>query len=184
MARENSVPELSNKRGPKDNGPPLKPAESANSVPDSRAAHQPQRSDSRNQEPGNRRRGKFDRPNSDNFDCYSDNGLLNLNVSGGGRDCTTMPPDRGVSRDSRPGKGGPPHLQNGETEHRRSGPIKQQNSFSHAQKEEFPNKIPSQNPAPRKRSGQIKGPKGSEQGQGPAMESSSPGLASWKPGDQ
>ncbi|XP_067116455.1 tudor domain-containing protein 3 [Osmerus mordax] len=184
MAQENSVPDLSNKRGPKDNGPPLKPAESTNSVPDSRAAHQPQRSDSRNQEPGNRRRGKFDRPNSDNFDRYSDNELLNLNVSWGGRDLTTMPPDRGVSRDSRPGKGGAPHLQNGETEHRRSGPIKQQNSFSHAQKEEFPNKITSQNPTPRKRSGQIKGPKGSEQGQGPAMESSSPGPGSWKPGDQ
>uniref|UniRef100_A0A4W5LLS5 Uncharacterized protein n=1 Tax=Hucho hucho TaxID=62062 RepID=A0A4W5LLS5_9TELE len=220
---QHSVPDLSfTKRGggggggggvKQDNGPApaaSKPGQhqtesSSNSVSEPKGI---QRCDSRadnRAEPNSRRRGggksHRERPNSDNFDRYRDNGPLNSSTSWAGheKDSSAGTQDGGVSRgESRPVKGqvgsGPgsgPHLQNGDssTEHR-TGPIKQQNSSSGPapREREEPHNRNSTNPAhnnsntaPKKRSGQVKGQR-SDQGQvEPAV---SQGLGNLKPGDQ
>ncbi|XP_045070542.1 tudor domain-containing protein 3 isoform X2 [Coregonus clupeaformis] len=214
---QHSVPDLSfNKRGgggvKQDNGPApaaSKPGQhqtesSSNTVSEHKGIH---RSDSR-AEPNCRRRGggRFhrERPNSDNFDRYRDNGPLNSSNSwvGQEKDSSAGAQDGGVSRgESRPVKGqvggGPgsgPHLQNGDssTEHR-TGPIKQQNSSSGpapTEREESHNwnstnpAHNNSNTAPKKRSGQIKGQR-SDQGQVGSMEPAvCQGPGNWKPGDQ
>ncbi|XP_038842888.1 tudor domain-containing protein 3-like isoform X2 [Salvelinus namaycush] len=219
---QHSVPDLSfNKRGGgggmnRDNGPApaaSKPGQhqtesSSNCVSEPKGV---QRSDSRAEnraEPNSRRRGggksHRERPNSDNFDRYRDNGPPNSSTSWAGqeKDCSAGTQDWGVSRgESRPVKGhvgsGPgsgPHLQNGDssTEHR-TGPIKQQNySTGPAPREkEEPHNRNSTNPAhnnsntaPKKRTGQVKGQR-SDQGQVGSMEPAvSQGLGTLKPGDQ
>lgn len=176
--RENSVPELSNRRGPKDNAHASKPPEFVSNVTDGRGGYK--RGDSRNdrnEEPNsNRRRGKNDRPNSDHFERQRDSGPLNCN-SWGGKDSTTTQ-DGGMSRDSRAMRGDLAHLQNGDSEHKRTGPIKQPNPPGPSHREELHNKNAFQNMGTKKRTGQGKGqgPKGQEKGH--LMEQS------WKPGDQ
>lgn len=214
---QHSVPDLSfNKRGggmKQNNGSApaaSKPGQhqtesSSNCVSEPKGV---QRSDSRadnRAEPNSRRRGggksHRERPNSDNFDRYRDNGPSNSSALWAGQeeDCSAGTQDWGVSRgESRPVKGqvggGPgsgPHLQNGDssTEHR-TGPIKQQNySSGPAPRErEEPHNRNSTNPAhnnsntaPKKRSGQVKGQR-SDQGQVGSMEPQ--GLGNLKPGDQ
>ncbi|XP_071187027.1 tudor domain-containing protein 3 isoform X2 [Salvelinus alpinus] len=221
---QHSVPDLSfNKRGggggggmKQDNGPApaaSKPGQHQTES-SSNCGSEPkgvQRSDSRAEnraEPNSRRRGggksHRERPNSDNFDRYRDNGPPNSSTSWAGqeKDCSAGTQDWGVSRgESRPVKGqvgsGPgsgPHLQNGDssTEHR-TGPIKQQNySTGPAPRErEEPHNRNSTNPAhnnsntaPKKRTGQVKGQR-SDQGQVGSMETAvSQGLGTLKPGDQ
>ncbi|XP_028972599.2 tudor domain-containing protein 3 isoform X2 [Esox lucius] len=218
---QHSGPDVSSvKRGGvrHDNGPaapPSKPGphqtDSTNSVPEPKGVL---RSNSRaynRAEPISRRRGgsKFDRdrPNSVNFDRYQDNGPLNCSNSWGGRDSAESgTQDWAVSRsdsrgDSRPmksqvggGTGPGPHLQNGDssTEHKRTGPIKQQCSSSGTtSKEETQNRNSTNsaynngNSAPKKRSGQIKGQRTDQghkgQGQEPAAP---PGVGNLKAGDQ
>nr|XP_046189840.1 LOW QUALITY PROTEIN: tudor domain-containing protein 3-like [Oncorhynchus gorbuscha] len=222
-----SVPDLAfNKRGggggmKQDNGPApaaSKPVQhqtesSSNCVSEPKGV---QRSDSRTDnraEPNSRRRGgggksNRERPNSDNFDRYRDNGPSNSSTSWAGqeKDCSAGTQDWGVSRgESRPVKGqvgsGPgsgSHLQNGDssTEHR-TGPIKQQNySSGPAPRErEEPHNRNSTNPAhnnsntaPKKRTGQVKGQRSdqrSDQGQVGTMEPAmAQGLGNLKPGDQ
>eukprot|EP00063_Salmo_salar_P033345 XP_014008180.1 PREDICTED: tudor domain-containing protein 3-like isoform X4 [Salmo salar] len=214
---QHSVPDLSfNKRGggmKQNNGSApaaSKPGQhqtesSSNCVSEPKGV---QRSDSRadnRAEPNSRRRGggksHRERPNSDNFDRYRDNGPSNSSALWAGQeeDCSAGTQDWGVSRgESRPVKGqvggGPgsgPHLQNGDssTEHR-TGQIKQQNySSGPAPRErEEPHNRNSTNPAhnnsntaPKKRSGQVKGQR-SDQGQVGSMEPQ--GLGNLKPGDQ
>ncbi|XP_045569476.1 tudor domain-containing protein 3 [Salmo salar] len=201
---QHSVPDLSfNKRGgggmKQNNGPApaaSKPGQhqtesSSNCVSEPKGV---QRSDSRadnRAEPNSRRRGggksHSERPNSDNFDRYRDNGPSNSSTSWAGQ--------RGLSRPVKGqvggGPGSGPHLQNGDssTEHR-TGPIKQQNYSSGPApgRGEEPHNRNSTNPAhnnsntaPKKRSGQVKGQR-SDQGQVGSMEPQ--GLGNLKPGDQ
>ncbi|XP_056134548.1 tudor domain-containing protein 3 isoform X2 [Lampris incognitus] len=170
-ARESSASELSHRRGPKDNILLSKSSESGSHALNIKGSR---RADNRSEEPNNnRRRGKNDRPNSDHFDRQRDSWLLNCN-SWGENSATAQ--EAGLSRDSRSTKGDQSHLQNGDSEPKRTGPIKQTNPSGH--REELPKKNTSQNAGPKKRSGQGKGqgPKGSERGH--VMEHS------WKPGDQ
>ncbi|KAL1021703.1 hypothetical protein UPYG_G00016840 [Umbra pygmaea] len=153
----------------------------------------------------NRRRGgpkmDRDRPSSENFERYQDNGPLNSSNTwgGAGKDCNaTGTQDKSVFRgDSRVIKGqvsevtGPGlHLQNGDssTEHRRTGPIKQQYSSGSTLKEESQNRN-NMNSATKKRSGQIKGqrsdPGQGHKGQGQSLDLAvSQGSGSLKPGDE
>ncbi|XP_071369154.1 tudor domain-containing protein 3 isoform X1 [Centroberyx affinis] len=184
VARENSVSELSHRRGTKDNAPTSKPTISAGNEPDGRGGYK--RTDNRMEEPNSsRRKGKNDRPNMDHLDRQRDSGPLNFN-SWGGSSMTTQ--EGGVSRDSRFLTGDPSHFQNGDTEHKRTGPIKPANSSGPPPREALPKKNISQNPGPKRRPGQGQG-KGQGQGQGPGpgprgSEKSHIMEQAWKPGDQ
>ncbi|KAM4630738.1 tudor domain-containing protein 3 isoform 2-T2 [Polymixia lowei] len=172
--RENSVSELSHRRGPKDNTLASKPTDSAGSGLDGRGNYK--RADNRSEEPNsNRRRGKNDRPLLEHLNRQRDSGPLNFN-SWGGNSTTTQ--EGGVSRDSRSMRGDPPHFQNGDSEYKRTGPIKPMESSGLSHREELPKKNISHNTGPKKKSGQGKGqgPKGSEKSH--IMEQL------WKPGDQ
>ncbi|KAJ8003436.1 hypothetical protein DPEC_G00148310 [Dallia pectoralis] len=193
---------------------PSKPAQQLMNLPSNNVSEpkRVQRSNSKADnrvEPNSRRRGgsKFDRerPNSENFDRYQDNGSLNSSNSWGGKDSANSgTQDWAVSRsdsrgDSRPMKGqvgectgSGPHLQNGDssTEHKRTGPIKQQYSSSGpTSRDETQNRNSTNsaynntNSAPKKRSGQIKGQR-SDQGHKGQDLAASPGLGNLKAGDQ
>uniref|UniRef100_A0A3B4WMY8 Survival of motor neuron-related-splicing factor 30 n=1 Tax=Seriola lalandi dorsalis TaxID=1841481 RepID=A0A3B4WMY8_SERLL len=111
----------------------------------------------RTEEPNSRRKGKNDRPNSEHFDRQRDSGPPNFNLRGG--------------RD-------PSHFQNGDMEHKRTGPIKPSNSTCPPNREPPPKKTTSNNSGPKRRSGQGRG-------QGPrGQEKSHIVEHSWKPGDQ
>ncbi|KAM3876902.1 tudor domain-containing protein 3 [Diretmus argenteus] len=173
LARENSPTEPSHRRGPKDNAPTSKPTDFAGNEADGRGGYK--RADNRNEESNsNRRRGRNDRPNSDHLDRQRDSGTLNFNSWGGS---TVTNQEAGFSRDSQSMTGDSSRFQNGDSEHKRTGPIKQMNSSGPPHREPLPKKNTPHNPGPKKRPGQGRGqgPTGPEKG--PITEQS------WKPGD-
>lgn len=161
----------SHRRGVKDSGPASKLGNSAGSELDGRGNNK--RAD-RTEEPNNsRRKGKTDRPNSDYFDRPKESGPTNLR---GGSSGTSH--EVGLSRDPQVVTGDPSHFQNGDMEHKRTGPIKPTNSSCPPHRELPPKKNTANNPGPKRRSGQIKG-------QGPrGPEKSHVVEHTWKPGDQ
>ncbi|XP_076011612.1 tudor domain-containing protein 3 [Genypterus blacodes] len=162
------------RRGAKDNAAPSKYTKPASNEPDGRGGNR--RPDSRIEESsGNRRKGKPDRPNSDHPDQHRNSGSMNLNSRGG---ISEGNQEAGLSRDSRFKTGDPSNFQNGDMEHKRTGPIKQTNTPGPPIREQPPKKTTMNNPGPKRRSGQGKGQglRGPERGHG--MEQM------WKPGDQ
>ncbi|CAK6965934.1 tudor domain-containing protein 3 isoform X1 [Scomber scombrus] len=166
----------SHRRGAKDNAAPTpKPTNSAGNDLDGRGNYK--RTDNRIEEPNNsRRKGKTDRP--DNPDRQRENGPPNF-ISRGGSSGTSQ--EARLLQDSRLLKGDPSHFQNGDLEHKRTGPIKPTHSFSPANSQQPPPKRnTSNNPGPKRRPGQGRG-----QGQGPrGSERSHLVENAWKPGDQ
>uniref|UniRef100_UPI0037E8F448 tudor domain-containing protein 3 isoform X1 n=2 Tax=Semicossyphus pulcher TaxID=241346 RepID=UPI0037E8F448 len=163
----------SQRRGGKDNAPTPKLSNSAGSELDGRGNNK--RTD-RIEEPNNSRRtGKTERPNSGHFDRQRDSGPPNFNFRGGS---SGMSQEVGLSQDSRITTGDPSHFQNGDVEHKRTGPIKPANSSCPPNREPPPKKNIPNNPGPKRRSGQGKG-------QGPrGPEKSHFVERAWKPGDQ
>lgn len=89
-----------------------------------------------------------------------------------------MSHETGLLRDCRTMTGDPSHFQNGDMEHKRTGLIKPTNSSCPPNRELPPKKNTSNNPGPKRRSGQGKG-------QGPrGPEKSHIVERAWKPGDQ
>ncbi|XP_070824984.1 tudor domain-containing protein 3 [Chaetodon trifascialis] len=163
----------SHRRGVKDTAPTSKLSNSAGSELEGRGNN---KRTERTEEPNNSRRmGKADRPNSDHVDRQRDGGPPNFNFRGGS---SGMPQEVGLSRDCRIMTGDPSHFQNGDMEHKRTGPIKPPNSSCPPNREPPPKKNPSNNPGPKRRSGQGRGqgPRGPEKGH--IVEHA------WKPGDQ
>ncbi|KAM7405961.1 hypothetical protein PAMP_000370 [Pampus punctatissimus] len=162
----------SHRRAAKDNPPISKPTNSAGNDLDGRGNNK--RTDNRIEEPNNsRRKGKTDRP--DNLERQRDSGPPNF-TSRGGSSGTSQ--EAGLSQDSRLLKGDPSHFQNGDLEHRRTGPIKPTNPFGPTNREPPPKRNISNNPGPKRRPGQGKG-------QGPrGPERSHIVEHAWKPGDQ
>lgn len=163
----------SHRRGVKDHAPTSKLTNSAGSELDGRGNNK--RTD-RSEEPNNSRRmGKTDRPNSDHLDRQRDSGPPNFNLRGGSAGTSQ---EVGLSRDCRVMTGDPSHFQNGDMEHKRTGPIKPANSSCPPNREPPPKKNTSNNPGPKRRPGQGKG-------QGPrGPEKSHIVERAWKPGDQ
>ncbi|XP_042348695.1 tudor domain-containing protein 3 isoform X2 [Plectropomus leopardus] len=159
----------SNRRGVRDSVPKL--TDSGGSEPNGRGNSK--RTD-RTEEPTNsRRKGKPDRPNSDHFDRQRDGGPPNFNVRGG-----SASQEVGLSRDIQITTGDPSHFQNGDMEHKRTGPIKPTNSSCPPNREPPPKKNTSNNSGPKRRSGQGRG-------QGPRGPEKSHFMEhTWKPGDQ
>ncbi|XP_041790113.1 tudor domain-containing protein 3 isoform X2 [Chelmon rostratus] len=163
----------SHRRGVKDTASMSKLTSSAGSELEGRGNNK--RAD-RTEEPNNSRRmGKTDRPNSDHLDRQRDGGPPNFNFRGGSSGTSQ---EAGSSRDIRMMTGDPSHFQNGDMEHKRTGPIKPANSSCLPNREPPPKKNTSNNPGPKRRSGQGKG-------QGPrGPEKSYIVERAWKPGDQ
>uniref|UniRef100_A0A7N8X9J2 Survival of motor neuron-related-splicing factor 30 n=1 Tax=Mastacembelus armatus TaxID=205130 RepID=A0A7N8X9J2_9TELE len=128
----------------------------------------------RTEEPNNsKRKGKPDRPNSEHLERQRDSGPPNFNSK---QDKTSQ--EVALSRDSRIMTVDPSHFQNGDMEHKRTGPIKPTTSSCHPSKEPPPKKNTSNNPGPKRRSGQVRGP-------GPRGPEKSHNVEHvWKPGDQ
>lgn len=145
------------------NGPiGLKALESAVNVPDPKSRP----------ELHSRRKGKSERPNSAHFDRNQETvGNLNSVHIPGGKDPTIIQDMGQLTK----GGGNPNvHLQNGDSDHRRTGPIKPQSSGPTHKTSSF------HNSAPKKRSGPVKSHRGPETGH--TAETCSHG--NWKPGDQ
>uniref|UniRef100_A0A8C4EWX5 Survival of motor neuron-related-splicing factor 30 n=1 Tax=Dicentrarchus labrax TaxID=13489 RepID=A0A8C4EWX5_DICLA len=166
----------SHRRGGKDTAPTSKQTNFAGSEVDGRGSNK--RTD-RTEEPNNSRRmGKADRPHSDHLDRQRDSGPPNFNLRGGSSGPSQ---EAGLSRDCQIMTGDPSHFQNGDMEHKRTGPIKPPTS-SFPPKELPPKKNAPNNPGSKRRSGQGKG---QGQGQGPrGSEKSHIVERPWKPGDQ
>ncbi|XP_061091626.1 tudor domain-containing protein 3 isoform X2 [Conger conger] len=159
------------KKTPNDNGIQHKPPESNSGELDVKGGS---RSDNKFEGNG-KRRGVFDRQHSDTAVRKSDVvGSLNSSNLWGNKN-TIVTQDLNMV-----GAGGHTHIQNGYSEQRRTGPIKQQCGVTSG--EGFSNKNISQNSGPKKRSGPIKSQKGIESVL--VSESSAHGLNNWKPGDQ
>ncbi|XP_041662976.1 tudor domain-containing protein 3 isoform X2 [Cheilinus undulatus] len=162
----------SQRRGAKDNAPTSKFSNSAVSELDGRGNKRPDRND----EPSNSRRmGKSERPNSGHFDRQKDGGPQNFNFRGGS---TGTSHEVGPSQDSRIMTGEATLFQNGDVEHKRTGPIKPANSSFPPNREQPPKRNTSNNQGSKRRSGQGRGqgPRGSDKGH--FVEHS------WKPGDE
>lgn len=159
------------KKTAKDNGVQPKLLESNSGELDIKGRYRPENKFEAN----SKRRGAFDRPQSDTAVRKSDVfGSLNSSSSWGDKDTVAM-------QDLNPiGTGGHVNIQNGYSEHRRTGPIKQQSGVTPG--DGFSNKNISQNSGPKKRSGPIKSQKGGESLL--ISDSSTHGLNNWKPGDQ
>ncbi|XP_069553900.1 tudor domain-containing protein 3 isoform X1 [Brachyistius frenatus] len=163
----------SHRRGVKDNVPPSRLSNSTGGEVDGRGSTK--RPD-RNEEPNNgRRKGRMERPNSDHFDRQRDSGPANFNSRGGSSGTSQ---DVGLSQGSRITTVDPTHFQNGDMEHKRTGPIKPTTSPC----------PPNREPPPKKYTSNIQGPKrrpGQGKGQGPrGSEKSHIVEPAWKPGDQ
>ncbi|XP_029284417.1 tudor domain-containing protein 3 isoform X2 [Cottoperca gobio] len=164
----------SHRRGFRDNVPTSKLSDPAGSEPDGRGNS---KSTDRIEEPSNsRRKGKTDRPNSDHLDRQRDSGTPNFNLRGGSSGSSQ---EVGLSRDSRITTGEPSHFQNGDMEHKRTGPIKPTTVPCPPNRDPPPKKNTSNNPGPKRRLGQGKG---HVQARGP--EKSHFVEQAWKPGDQ
>lgn len=157
----------SNRKGPKDNAPPSRMMN--NSSNDSEGRGGQRRNDSRFDETNAnfRRKGKGERPNSENFDrIQRDNGPASFNSRGGGG-------NQGYSA------GEQFYFQNGDVEHKRTGPIKPPPSSSMPPGKEGP---------PRKSNGNNnRGSNRRQGGQGKghrAQERSHSAQHIWRPGDE
>lgn len=162
----------SHRRGAKDNASTPRLSNSAGSELDGRGNNK--RTD-RIEEPNNSRRtGKCERPNSGHFDRQRDSGPPNFNFRGGS---SGMPQEVGSSQDPRIMTGEATHFQNGDVEHKRTGPIKPANASGPPNREQQPKKNVYNNPGPKRRQGQGRGqgPRGPEKGY--FVE------RAWKPGD-
>lgn len=160
------------RRGPKDNTPASKLSNSAGSEADGRGTYR--RLDQSEDANNGRRKGKAERPNSDYFDRQKDSGPSNFNQRGGSSGTSQ---DVGLSQGPRIPTGDPTHFQNGEVEHKRTGPIKPTN-FCPPYREQQPKKNNPNNAGYKKRPGQGKGP-------GPrGPERSHVFDYTWSPGDQ
>lgn len=164
------------RRSFKDNTPTAKPANSNFDDAEGRGSYkQSDRIEERN---NSRRMGnKPDRPNSDHFERQRDGRPQNFNLRGAGSGTSQ---EAGFSQDCRITVGDPAHFQNGDIEHRRTGPIKPPNAPCPPNREPPPKKnFASNNPNNnnnKRRPGQGKGPRGSDRGH--MVEHS------WRPGDQ
>uniref|UniRef100_A0A3P9I3K5 Survival of motor neuron-related-splicing factor 30 n=1 Tax=Oryzias latipes TaxID=8090 RepID=A0A3P9I3K5_ORYLA len=157
---------LSQKRGMKNDGPSPKPSHSAGNDADGRG---------NNKEANNsRRKPKVDRQNSDHFDRQRNSGQSNLNSKGG----SWGTQEGGFPQTLCSLTGVPSHFQNGELEHKRTGPIKPGNMPCTPNREQLPRRNMPQNSGPKRRPGQGKGqgPRGPDRNQ--ITEHG------WKPGDQ
>lgn len=125
-------------------------------------------------EPSNRRRGnRTDRPSS--FVERGVEGGANLNSG------PSLAEERGGDRAPGGGRtGGDSHLQNGDVEHRRTGPIKQQQHHQQQQQQPQKNTFHNSQHNSKKRTGSIKNSKGSDPGHMAGLG----GHAAWRPGDQ
>lgn len=170
-----SVTGPSYRRGVKDAAPAFKTSSPASAEMEGRG--NTRRADRPEEHNNNRRMGgRNERPNSDHYDKQRDGGPPFFNSRGGS---SGMPQEPMLPRDSRIAMGEPSHFQNGDMEHKRTGPIKPPNmSFPPSREPPPPKKNPSNNPGPKKRSGQGKG-------QGPRGPERSLSMEhAWKPGDQ
>ncbi|XP_041936992.1 tudor domain-containing protein 3 isoform X2 [Alosa sapidissima] len=161
-------PDSQNQRKGLLNGPGPKPFESTDPALGPAASADPRG----RSEPNNRRKGnRTDRPGSVHYDRSLEGGG-NLNSG------PSLTEERGGDRPPGGGRvGGDTHLQNGDSDHRRTGPIKQQQQQQQPQKNTtFHN---SQHYS-KKRTGSIKNPRGSEPGHPPDIG----GHGAWRPGDQ
>ncbi|XP_004067207.1 tudor domain-containing protein 3 [Oryzias latipes] len=157
---------LSQKRGMKNDGPSPKPSHSAGNDADGRG---------NNKEANNsRRKPKVDRQNSDHFDRQRNSGQSNFNSKGG----SWGTQEGGFPQTLCSLTGVPSHFQNGELEHKRTGPIKPGNMPCTPNREQLPRRNMPQNSGPKRRPGQGKGqgPRGPDRNQIPEH--------GWKPGDQ
>lgn len=160
------------RRGPKENAPTPKLTNSSGNDLEGRGNHK--RIDNRMEEPNNsRRKGKTDRP--DYLDRQRDSGPPNF-TSRGGSSGTSHQVE--ISQDSHFLTRDPSHFQNGDMEHKRTGPIKPTISSGPTNREQPLNKSNPYNPGSKRRPGQGKyqGPRGADKSQ--SMDQS------WKPGDQ
>lgn len=152
------------RKGLKDGAPASKLTNATGTEPEGKGTNK--RSDRTEERNSNRR--KYDRQSSDYPDRQKDIGVPNTHFRGGGtildavfsQDNRIMPPEH-------------THLQNGDVEHKRTGPIKP--SYASI-KEPAPRKNPSNNPGFKRRSGPGKGPRGPDRGNYVDHF--------WKPGDQ
>ncbi|XP_077479455.1 tudor domain-containing protein 3 isoform X1 [Stigmatopora argus] len=122
-----------------------------------------------NSNPNNfRRKGKFDRP--DHFGHQRESVPLDSSVGFGNSSEVEM------LQNSQFLSGPPCDLQNGVAIPIRSGPIKPNNTTRPPQREQPPKRNNHNNSGPKRKSGQIKGPRGTVK--------STDDIQSWKPGDQ
>ncbi|KAM9860644.1 tudor domain-containing protein 3 isoform 1-T2 [Aulostomus maculatus] len=159
----------SHKRGSKDNAPTPKLTSFPGNDLDGRGSNK--RMDGRIDEANNsKRKGKTDRPDFH----QRDGGLPNFSSKGGS---LGTPCEMEASQGSRL-TGDPSNFQNGNMEHKRTGPIKPLNLSGPANRGQPPKRNTPNNPGPKRRSGQGKaqGPRGAEK--------SHLGDQAWKPGDQ
>ncbi|MCI4383199.1 hypothetical protein PGIGA_G00023770 [Pangasianodon gigas] len=123
-------------------------------------------------EPHSKRKGRPDRPNSAHFDRDSTGNWNSVHVPG--TTDSTIIHDGGQTHFIKGGGNPNTLLQNGDSEPRRTGPIKPQTSGPPQKNNSF------YNSAPKKRSGPIKGHRGSEMG----YQAESGNHGNWKSGDQ
>ncbi|XP_073321029.1 tudor domain-containing protein 3-like [Pagrus major] len=165
---------LSNRRGVKDTPPTTKLTNSGGEELDGRGNNK--RQDRIEEHNNSRRMGKTDRPNSNHFDRQRDGGPPNFNSRGGSSGTSQ---EAGLPRDCRIMTGDPSTFQNGDLDHKRTGPIKPANSSFPPNREQQPSKKNApNNPGSKKKSGQGKG-------QGPRGPEKSHNVEhAWKPGDR
>lgn len=158
---------LSQKRGMKNDGPSPKPSHSAGNDADGRGNNKEANNNSR-------RKPKVDRQNSDHFDRQRNSGQSNFNSKGG----SWGTQEGGFPQTLCSLTEVPSHFQNGELEHKRTGPIKPGNMPCTPNREQLPRRNMPQNSGPKRRPGQGKGqgPRGPDRNQIPEH--------GWKPGDQ
>uniref|UniRef100_A0A1A8EZ42 Tudor domain-containing protein 3 n=2 Tax=Nothobranchius korthausae TaxID=1143690 RepID=A0A1A8EZ42_9TELE len=161
-----------NKRGAKDNTPPFKLSTPGGSEEDGRGSFKPT---DRNED-FNKRKGRAERPNSDHFDKQTWPSNFNSKVG-----TTGTSQEVGLPQGSRTMAGDHSLFLNGDLEYKRTGPIKPSNPSNPScppNREQQPKKNAPNNPGPRRRPGQGKGP-------GPrGLERSYVSKHTWKPGDQ
>lgn len=153
----------SHRKWPKDDVQPTsKVTNSASSESEGRGGHK--RTDNRFDETNNsRRKGKGERPTSENFDRQRENGPCNFTLRGGGSGFNT---------------GQPSYFQNGDVEHKRTGPIKPTQNSSAPPNKDAPSKTSyANNMGPKRQSGRGKG-------QGHRGQERSYAEQFWKPGDE
>lgn len=159
------------RRSFKDDAPTAKPPNS--NFDDTEGKGSYKQSDRIEEHSSSRRMGKPDRPSSDHFERQRDGRppSFNLRVAGG--------QEAGLSQDCRISAGDPAHFQNGDMEHRRTGPIKPPNAPCPSNREPPPKKnfnAPNNHGNNKRRPGQGRGPRGPDRGH--MVE------RAWRPGDQ
>lgn len=152
------------RKGLKDGAPASKLTNTTGTEPEGKGNHK--RSDRTEERNSNRR--KYDHQSSDNPDRQRDGGIPNSHLRGGGTIQDARLDNRILPVEHT-------HLQNGDVEHKRTGPIK---PSSAPIGDPAPRKNPSNNIGFKRRSGPGKGPRGADRGHYVDH------IISWKPGDQ